>query len=163
MRVAVGQAMRWTASRRFWIGAAGGEAAAGRFYAVEASRAYRDRLVLKLVGIDHATTAAGLRGQHVSVPGEEAPALGAAEWYAADLVGLEVLTLEDGRRLGRVEDVLPTGGTDLLRVRRESGGELLIPMAREILCDVSLDEGRIRVKLPWGLEQLDDTSGKSGG
>ena len=39
----------WTSASRFWIG----REDEGSFYDVEHSRAYRDRLVLKFVSIEH--------------------------------------------------------------------------------------------------------------
>jgi len=124
-------------------------------YEVEHARTYRDRLVLKLRGVDDGDRAARLRGGSVTVSEENAPALAEGEFYGAQLVGLRVLD-ENDRVLGRIVDVVPTGGADLLRVvgEAEGGDELLVPLAREHVLEIDVDAGRVRVRLPVGLRDL---------
>jgi len=70
-------------------------------------------------------------------------------------VGRAVLD-EDGSLLGTVDDVQPTGGVDLLVVRRPAPREeLLVPLADEIVLDVDDERREIRVRLPEGLADLD--------
>ena len=59
----------------------------------------------------------------------------------------------DGVRIGEVEDILFTGGTDVLMVRSERG-EILIPAARSICVQVDVEAGRLVVKLPDGLLEV---------
>ena len=60
---------------------------------------------------------------------------------------------EEGVRIGNVSDVLPTGGADILVVRRsgEQRDEVMIPLARDIVIDVDEGDNRIIVRLPEGL------------
>ncbi|HKQ59957.1 MAG TPA: ribosome maturation factor RimM [Candidatus Polarisedimenticolaceae bacterium] len=147
-----GEAARWTQLGEVWIGE--GEGAEGRRYVVEAARGYRDRLVLKLQGVDDASAAAGLRGRWVRVPEEQLPRLPQGTYFAARLRGFAVVDTGD-RRLGIVRDIVGTGGTDLLVVEREAtpGRELMIPMVDSIVLEIAEAEGRIRVRLPEGLEE----------
>jgi len=162
VRVAAGDASLWTEITEVGLGTPGREAD-GKTYTIEKTHGYRDRLVLKLEGIDDANVAAGLRGQSVYRVGDQQPSLPAGRWLAADLVGL---TVEDERRgrIGRVRDLLPTGGIDLLSVQRDDSTDddedILIPMAEEILIEISCESGTIRVRLPEGLTELNrPTSG----
>jgi 16S rRNA processing protein RimM len=84
-----------------------------------------------------------------------APELPPGEHYSASLVGMEVRD-DSGRELGRVRDVVPTGGADLLVVEASppAVGELLIPMATEIVEQIDREGRLIRVRLPDGLEEL---------
>jgi 16S rRNA processing protein RimM len=152
VKLAGGRAAEWTGLDRVWIEP---PAAAGRLYEIEHSRGYRDRLVLKLRGVDDPNEAARLRGNVVQVFEDELPALPEGVFRAASLVGLAVVD-EERTRLGQVLEVVPTAGTDLLRVAREGrrSAELLIPMAREIVREISLERGYIRVRLPAGLAEL---------
>jgi 16S rRNA processing protein RimM len=122
----------------------------GTAVAVEGSRAYRDRLVLKLDGVGDATTADRLRGVWVLAPAGEVPELPDGEYFVDRLIGLEVEDATAGP-LGRVEDVVETGGVDLLLVRNDVGRELFVPLAREIVAEVREAEGRVLVRLPDGL------------
>ena len=71
--------------------------------------------------------------------------------YAFQLVGLAVDT-EDGRRLGVLESILPTGANRVLVVQGER--EWLIPATEQVLRRVDLERGVITVALPAGLEEL---------
>jgi 16S rRNA processing protein RimM len=145
----------------------------GRFYEVEHSRAYRDRLVLKLKGIEDGNGAARLRGHEVFVAREDAPGLPEGVHYVADLVGMLVVDERHGE-LGRVEGIVETGGVDLLRVQRggrdaesksgdkEDAEELLIPLAREYVRSVDEGERRIHVRIPPELRDLNRPSRSPG-
>lgn len=155
MRVPSRDAAFWEELPRVWVEPEGVRSE-GRFYDVEHARSYRDRLVIKLSGVDDAGAAKRLRGRRVLAAEEDAPNLEEGTHYAARLVGMEVRD-EAGELLGRVRDVMPTGGVDLLVVAPEGKGkaeELLIPMAREIVLEVSEDQRRIRVRPPAGLVEL---------
>jgi len=145
LRVASGHAERWVHVRRALVAGAPRE--------ITSARAYRDRLVLKLAGIDDASQAAALRGSEVSVLPSDLPALPEGEFWARHLVGLRVVE-KAGSELGRVEDVLETGGTDLLVVRDAGGAEILVPLASAIVLAVDTVRGIVEVDLPEGLRDL---------
>ena len=154
VRVGGGDATVWVAAQRFWIGRPEG----GRIYRVENSRGYRDRLVLKLEGIDDADAAARLRGCDVGAPKSEAASLGDGEYHAAQLVGMTV-QLENGLEIGEVRELLATGGADLLLVRpigtsAGHGEDLMVPLAKEIVVEIQVDRQRIVIRPPDGLLDL---------
>ncbi len=154
VRVASGDASRWTALRRVIVSRDGSEAGTER--AVVAARAYRDRLVLELEGIDDANDAARLRGAVVRAPGDEVPELPEGRYWIADLIGIEVLD-EDGERIGAVRDVIEAGGSggaDVLVVLSKDGEETLVPWVEPIVREVDVASGRIVVRLPEGLRGL---------
>ncbi len=128
-------------------------------FEVERSRAYRDRLVVKLKGVDDPTGAEALKGQWILAPAEQVPALPEDVYFVERLVGLEVVN-ESGDALGRVEDVLATGGVDLLVVRGSRGDELLVPLAESIVLEIGEGSGPIVVRLPEGLAPEEGRSGE---
>jgi 16S rRNA processing protein RimM len=152
VRVASGNAARWTGVSHVTLRAQDPGAPAAP-HAVEAARAYRDRLVLKLSGIDCASDAARLRGCEVAASGEDVPGLPDGVYWIERLVGSRV---EDASRgeIGRVTDVMETGGVDLLVVTDNRGGETLVPLAREFVTSVDPDAARIGVRLPDDLLTL---------
>ena len=151
--VASGDAARWGHVTRVAVGPkdSGDEL---RDYEVEAVRTYRDRLVLKLRGVDDPGAAETLRGFRILAHGDEVPDPGEGRHYMAWLVGLEVVDQDSEEKLGRVVDVTETGGCDLLVVEEKDGHELLIPIASEIVRQVDLERARIEVRLPEGLRDL---------
>lgn len=149
VRVASGEASRWNGVRRVWLRLQGGES---RCFDVEKDRAYRDRWVLKLAGIDDANIAAGWRGAEVTVETEQAPELGEFEHWRAKLVGMAVVV--DEVSIGHVRDVQPSGAADLLVVEMNDGEEVLVPMHRKIVVEVDEKTNRLRIEPPSGLLEL---------
>jgi 16S rRNA processing protein RimM len=80
------------------------------------------------------------RGAELSVPRSELPPPSENEYYAFELVGLEVEE-EGGRALGRVREVHPGVANDVL----ELDTDLVLPLVDACVLDVDLEEGRIQV------------------
>jgi 16S rRNA processing protein RimM len=71
------------------------------------------------------------------------------EYYWRDLIGLRVVT-EEGRYLGRIERIFPTGSNDVYVCRGER--EILLPALEEVIRDVDAKKGVMVVRLFEGLE-----------
>jgi 16S rRNA processing protein RimM len=80
------------------------------------------------------------RGAELAVPRSELPPPEEGEYYAFQLVGLEVEE-DGGRALGRVEAVQPGVANDVLEL--DSGAAL--PLVDACVLDVDLESGRIVV------------------
>jgi 16S rRNA processing protein RimM len=80
------------------------------------------------------------RGSELSVPRSELPPPGENEYYAFQLVGLEVEE-EGGRPLGRVTEAQPGVANDVLQL--DSG--LALPLVDACVLEVDLEDGRILV------------------
>ena len=80
------------------------------------------------------------RGIALEVPVEALPPTEEGEYYAFQLVGLEVVE-EGGRSLGRVATVEPGIANDSLGL----DGGLLLPLVEACVRDIDLDAGRILV------------------
>jgi len=118
---------------------------------VEVLRAERANLgyLVALRGYDDRDRADELRNQEVLVPRGELPELDDGEFYAADLVGLQVF---DGQGLlrGTVEDLESAGPNDLLRLQ----GGALVPMG--LVKEVDVENRRVIIDAPDGLFDLEE-------
>jgi len=112
----------------------------------------KNRVVLKFAGVDSIETAQAWINCEVCVPESEAVALDEGEFYDWELHGCTVTTLE-GKTLGRVREVMRTGGTEILVVAREDlpGKDYLVPFAEAICIDVDTRNKSIRINPPEGL------------
>ena len=152
-----GDAARWVHLRRVVLSGAGTGIGAGP-RDVESARAYRDRLVLKLVGVNAADDAAALRGAEVLAPAEDVPQLPQDVYWVERLVGAQVVdeTLGD---IGRVVDVMESAGADLLVVEDRDGVETLVPLVKEFVTAIDDVSGTIRLALPEGLRGMNARGG----
>jgi 16S rRNA processing protein RimM len=116
---------------------------------VESSRPHGRFLLVKFRGYDDPQAARGLAHAVLYVDRDEMPPLGEGEYYHADLLGCVVVDAA-GTELGRVTDVFPAGGHDVLVV--ETGGrEWMLPVVGSVVLAMELDAGLVRVNLPEGL------------
>jgi len=111
-------------------------------------------VVLRLEGVAGAREAAELVGSDILLQSKDLVDLPEGTYYIFRLVGLEVLGPER-RSLGRVREVISTGGTDLLLVGGQGGRDYLIPFARSICKRVDPEAGIIEIDPPEGLLELD--------
>ena len=109
----------------------------------------KDRVILKFKGFDQIETAETLRNCEVCIPESEAVALEADEFYDWELQECQVETV-DGEKLGKVKELMRTGGTEILVVQGETK-DYLIPFAETICVEVDIENKLIRVDVPEGL------------
>ena len=121
---------------------------------VEGAEHYRDRVILRLEGIGTANLAEPLVGSDIFLQSKDLVDLPEGTYYIFRLVGLEVRASGKGR-IGKVTDVLRTGGTDVLLVQGEGNREILIPFAHSICRRVDLEAGFIEIDPPEGLLEID--------
>lgn len=110
----------------------------------------KGRWVVALEGIVDRDAAEALRGSDVVIEADELPELDPDNYYIHDLVGCRVED-ERGTTLGEVVAVL-RGPQDLLEVELE-GRRSLVPMARDLLKEIDVQERRIVIEAPAGLDE----------
>lgn len=132
-----------------------GETGPARFRPVpiESFRMHKGRPVLKLAGIASIGEAQALRGKELRIPEGELRPLPEGSFYRFQLRGFAVADRACGE-IGVVEDVLATGGTDLLVVRGKDGAETLVPLCEEIVRNVDLLRRTVEIEAPEGLVSL---------
>ena len=100
---------------------------------VESCSWQKDRLLLKLSGVDSIDQAKALQWEYLSVPADEEPELDEDEYLVSDLEGMKVVTV-DGQELGEVDEVAEYPAQDILVI-----GEIMIPLAKQFVKDIDLD------------------------
>jgi len=122
-------------------------------YEIDWAKPHARTVLLALKGITDRSHTDKLIGCDIMIDRSNLPELPADTYYWHDLIGLSVFTIE-GRFLGRLAAVMPTGSNDVYVVRRQADsekGEILIPALGSVVVEVNLAENRMRVDLPEGL------------
>ena len=117
----------------------------------------RDRLLLSFNELDGRDKVEDLRGMEICARRSDLPESSRDEWYLHDIEGI-LVRLEDGTELGRIEEFILTGESEVWVVRDDSGREVMLPAAEEFVLDVDLDQGILVVSPPEGLLELYDNS-----
>ena len=103
--------------------------------------------IVRLVGYDTPETVGRFRNYILYIKADDLPSLPEGEYYHHELLGLRV-TDEAGQDLGRLDQILETGANDIYLVKTPEGKELLLPAVEEVVLEVNLDQGVIRVRPP---------------
>lgn len=115
---------------------------------VLAARAHKGCVLAKLDGINDINAAMCLKNKVVFVD-RSGFTLPEGQYFISDLLGLSVLT-EDGTCIGKIKDVLNLPANDVYVVSGTK--EYMIPVVREFVLNVDLEEKRVTVKLIPGME-----------
>lgn len=132
---------RFTADQKVYIG--------GQAFTIEWSRRHQESLIIKLGTIDGIEKAKQYRDSYLEIPGSELHPLPEGEYYRFQLMGLEVWA-ESGEHLGKVTEIISTGGNDVLVVDGKLG-QLLIPAIDDVIKGVDLQKKCIIIELMAGI------------
>lgn len=121
-----------------------------KLYKVENARYHKNMVLLKLEGINNPEEAELLRNAFLEVDREDAVPLKEGTYFIADLIGLDVYT-DEGKLLGKVDDIYNTGANDIYVVKDELGKQVLLPGIKDVIKEVNLESEKIVVHLIPGL------------
>jgi 16S rRNA processing protein RimM len=115
------------------------------------SQRYHSRgLLIGFKGIGTREEAGYFRNMFLSMASSDIPDLPIGAYYSRDLLDLEVID-EKGRILGKLAEILATGANDVYVVKDATGHELLLPAISDVVKEVDLSAGTMKVKLLPGL------------
>ena len=106
-------------------------------------------LFIEVATIDNVDLAKTFVGCKIVIPRRMLKELPEGEYYWRDIIGLNVYN-EEGKLLGRIESVFPTGSNDVYVCKGEEG-EILLPAIAEVIQFIDIDKKVMKVKLMEGL------------
>jgi len=105
-------------------------------YKVETAKIHGEFLLVKLENVDGREAAFALKSQHIAVPRTALPELQDGEYYWSDLIGMQVLNLQQ-HALGIVQEVFATGANDVLVVQDgDNQKQRLLPFVAQVVQQV---------------------------
>lgn len=110
------------------------------------------KLILFLKGIEEIDQVLPHVGNEICLKRSQLPEPEEDEYYWCDLIGLEVVTVENVP-IGNIIDIFETGSNDVYVVRGEKG-EFLIPAIGDVINSIDLQEGKMIVTPLAGLLDL---------
>ncbi|MGO9571623.1 MAG: ribosome maturation factor RimM [Desulfomonilaceae bacterium] len=118
-------------------------------YTVGSLRIHKRAVLATLEGVDTREKADKLVGSLVKTDEKNLPPKEEDEYYWFELIGMKVSTV-DGRFLGEITQITPTGANDVLHVEG-AYGEVLLPMIDDIVVTVDLQNNAMTVDPLEGL------------
>ena len=123
-----------------------------RVVTVVKSRPFKDGLLVQLEECGDRDAADGLRGATLLIPLEDAVPAGADEVPYHLLVGSAVLVGDEP--IGKVREILETGGAELLVIDRPGAPDALVPFVKEMVVRIDAERREVVVEPPEGLLDL---------
>lgn len=117
-------------------------------------------VIATLDGVSDRDAAEALKGTELWVARERLPRLAEDEFLYSDLIGL-VAEGVDGKRLGIVKAVADYGAGDVLDIKLEPKGDMMVPFTQAAVPEVDIAGGRLVVVPP--VYAPDENEEKSGG
>lgn len=121
-----------------------------KLFQIEQVNYKKNMVILKLKGIETVEEAEKLRNCYLKIDRKDAKELPKDTYFIVDLLGLEVYT-DEGKLLGKVDDIYNAGSSDIYVVKDELGKQILLPAIKDVLKEVDLENQKIIVHLIKGL------------
>ncbi|MFR1972731.1 MAG: ribosome maturation factor RimM [Clostridia bacterium] len=121
-----------------------------KLFQIEQVNYKKNMVILKLKGIETVEEAEKLRNCYLKIDRKDAKKLPKDTYFIVDLLGLNVYT-DEGKLLGKVDDIYNAGSSDIYVVKDELGKQILLPAIKDVLKEVDLENQKIIVHLIKGL------------
>lgn len=111
----------------------------------------KGQILVMAAGIDDRDRAEELSGYRVTIMPDERVELPEGEYWIDSLIGMRVTNAENGECLGKIEDVMSTGSSDLYQIRTPEGRTKIIPAIADVVREIDTEAGELKVFLIEGL------------
>ena len=115
---------------------------------VKKASVFKQFVLFELDGINDIDTAMALKNRIVFADREDI-SIDEDAFFLADIIGLDVIDIATGEKIGTLSDVLNLGASDLYEINTKNGKKL-IPAVDEFIKEIDLEKG-IFVSLIEGL------------
>ena len=112
-------------------------------YRIRKTKIAMDTVFVALDGVNDRNTAETFRGKFLCVKREDAIALKENEYFIADLIGANVS--DENGKVGKITEIT-SAKTDIFTVLCDNGKVLRFPFLKDLLVDVDVEKGEVKVK-----------------
>lgn len=124
--------------------------AGDEIYKITGVRKQKNMILLRFEGIDDRNAAEKLKNRYLTINRDELRELDDDEYFIFDLIGLEAVDM-DGSHIGKVTDVIQNSAQDLYEIETDDGKKHLVPAVYELIPEIDIDSGIMKIKPIEGL------------
>ena len=117
---------------------------------IENVKYHKNMILLKFKGLDKIEDVEIFKNCYLEIDRKKGKKLDEGVYYIVDLLGLDVYS-DEGKHLGKVDDIYNTGSNDIYVIKDELGKQLLLPSIKEVIKNVDLENRKIIVHIIEGL------------
>lgn len=117
---------------------------------IEEVKYHKNMVLIKFKGVEDMNAAEKLKGSFLKIHRKDAIELPEDTYFIVDIIGSDVIT-DDGKNLGKVDDIYSTGSKDIYVVKDELGKQILLPSIPEVILDIDVEKQVVTVHLIDGL------------
>ena len=115
------------------------ESSAYREYKVKKASVFKQFVIFELDGISDMDLAMMQKGKTLYAAREDFD-LEEGEFFLADLIGLDVIDVDNGTVYGKISEIINRGASDIYVVRTDNG-ERMIPAVDEFVKKIDVEKG----------------------
>ncbi len=122
---------------------------------VLSAKVHKNIVIMRIKGIDSIEKAESLRGKVLFMNRDDVE-LPAGEYFIQDILGLNVIDVDNSICYGRVTDVLKTGANDVYQITNDNGKDFLIPVIEDVICEMDIDNNLMKIRPLKGIFDDED-------
>ena len=122
---------------------------------IVSSRVHKSLVLMEIEGIDSVEKAANLRNKVLFIDRNDM-ILSKGNYFIQDLIGLEVIDYDNGKKYGELSEVSATGANDVYHIKMENNKVQLIPAIPDVIKEVDITNGKILIRPLKGLFDDED-------
>ena len=118
---------------------------------IEEVKYSKNNVLLKFKNVIDINMAEKLKNCYLKIHRKDAVELPENSYFIVDLLQSEVYT-EEGRLLGKIDDIFKTGSNDVYVVKDDLGKQILLPAIESVIKNIDIKNKKVVVNIIEGLE-----------
>lgn len=119
------------------------------------ARVQKSMVIMTLEGINDIDEAEKLRNTIINIDRNDLK-LEKGQYFIQDLIGLKVIDVDNDNLYGKITDVLKTGANDVYQVTGENNKNYLVPVIQNVVLEVNIAEGYVKIRPLKGIFEDED-------
>lgn len=125
----------------------------GEKHKISKARYQKNLVILKVEGIDDRNAAEDARGRELLLNKEDMWIQPENTYFIEDLVGMDVVSADDGSSIGKLAKVIQNSSQDVYEIKLEEGKSFLLPAVKEFVKEVDVENRVMKIHLIEGFIQ----------